>query len=103
MLRLALMILTLLATALGTTQSQVGSLDGITEPLSRIKVDVGPWNCVLVARLRDDASVQGTVSRYEFEVMNGYAAALNHFTWRLEQVQALRDQIRGTEARKVDL
>ena len=71
--------------------------------LSRINVDVGPWNCALVARLRDDASGQGTVSQYELEVMHGYATALNHFTWRVEQVQALRDQIRGTETREVDL
>jgi hypothetical protein len=72
-------------------------------PLSRINVDVGPWNCLLVAHVRDDASVNGTVGRYELEVMNGYATALNHFSWRLQQVQALREQIRGTEARKVEL
>lgn len=75
----------------------------IRSPLSRINVDVGPWNCVLIARLRDDANARGTVSRYEFEVMNGHAAAQNHFAWRLEQVQALRDRIRGTETRKVGL
>ncbi|WP_445399358.1 hypothetical protein [Zobellella sp. An-6] len=71
--------------------------------LSRIKVDVGPWNCLLIVRLRDDANGQGKVSKYEFEVMNGYAAALNHFSWRLEQVRALREKVRNTEVRKVEL
>lgn len=71
--------------------------------LSRIHEDVGPWNCGLVVRVRDEASVNGTVTGYELEVMNGYAAALNHFTWRVEETLGLREALQATADREVEL
>lgn len=72
-------------------------------PLSRIDEDVGPWNCALIVHLRHDAGARGTVSGYQLEAVHGYATALNHFTWRVEQAQALRDEISGIGARDVEL
>jgi hypothetical protein len=72
-------------------------------PLSRIDEDVGPWNCALIVHIRHDAGAGATVSGYSLEAVHGYATGLNHFIWRVEQAQALRDEISGIGVRDVEL
>jgi hypothetical protein len=67
-----------------------------------VYVDIGAWGCALILRLVDDGS-RGMVGEYRIESVSGYAAALNHFLRRLDELRNMRDKIQSVQSNPVKL
>lgn len=69
--------------------------------LVNLNGDIGPWNCALVLRLRDHRDSRGWVRKYELEAISGYAAGLNHFFRRLEEIGTAREKLEAVSSAAV--
>lgn len=73
------------------------------DPQWLIGGDIGPWSCSLVVQVRDDGGGLGEVRAYTISTMSGYTAALNHFKWRLGELDNIRSQLTTVQEREVTL